>query len=460
MFAIFILLWVISILVIYANPKTTWAWWGSVCLFLNGFGGIAMIFTDNIIPYVSELNNLGILKTCIIMKCIANILQHYFATYAFIGFALYYTKFLNVKLKSFTKYVILALLAIPSIMMLIIYPQFEPSYVLLSSWVVPYSLISNAFIIISAIKEKDSSERYQKILVCIFVSPTTLSLMWTSYLSVAMGYQGAWKLNIYIILAQFIIFITLAFKRGVLGIRLRVERCNLDETIDTVIGGMSMISHAIKNESAMINLCVDTIQNSVKIDSKTNNKLNIIKGSSNNLTGFAQRINKFRIYDMELKPYDLNSLVEKAIAQVMPLTFGKNIKIINLCKENFTLSIDVVHASEVIKNLIINAIESIDTNGVIKIETEFINNKVCLSVIDNGVGIPPEDIEKVLTPFYSTKNGKNNFGLGLSYCYKVMKCHKGELKISSKVNQGTKMTLQFPVKRALNLVNSITAKAE
>lgn len=463
MFAIFILLWVICVLLIYANPKTAWAWWGSACLFLNGFGGVAMVFTDNIIPYVTEKNNLEALKVCIILKCIANILQHYFATYAFFGFALYYTNFLDVKLKNFTKYIILVLLSIPCIMMLVIFPQFpqfEPSYAILSAWVVPYSLISNAIIIISLIKEKDLSERYQKILVCIFVSPTTLSLMWTSYLSVAMGYDGIFELNIFIILAQFIIFVVLALKRGILGIRLRVERCNLDETIDTVIGGMSMISHAIKNESAMINICVDTIRKSVIIDSKTNNKLNIIKNSSNNLSDFAQRINKFRIYEMDLKPYDINNMVEKVIAQIMPLTSGKNIKILNLCKENVTLYIDVVHASEVLKNIIMNAIEAIGTNGVIRIETEIINNKVCLSVIDNGVGILPENIEKVLTPFYSTKHGKNNFGLGLSYCYKVMKSHKGDLKISSKVNQGTKMTLQFPIKRTINLINGITAKAE
>lgn len=460
MFVIFVLLWVISILIIYANPKTTWACWGSACLFLNGFGGIAAIFSDNIIPYVKELNNLKLLNVCYVGKCIADILQHYFATYALIGFALYFTNFLNIKLKNYAKYIIIIVLSIPCTIMLIKYPRFEPSYILLSAWVVPYTIIANAILFISLIKEKDSQERYQKMIVCIFVSPATLSLMWTSYLAVAMGYPDVWEFNIFIILAQFIIFITLALRRGILGIRLRVERCNLDDTIETVIGGMSVISHAIKNESATINLCVDTIRASIKVDANTENKLNIIKRSSRNLTDFAQRINKFRIYDMDLKPCEINSLVERVIDQVMPLTTGKNIKIINMCKEDITISIDVVHASEVIKNLIINAIEAIETNGIIKIESEIMKDKVNLSIIDNGVGIPQEDIDKVLTPFYSTKIGKNNFGLGLSYCYKVMKCHNGALKISSKVNQGTKMTLIFPIKRAFNLSNSISVKAE
>ncbi len=459
MFAIFILLWVISVLLIYANPKTTWAWWGSACLFLNGFGGVAMIFSDNIIPYVAKLNNATLEKYCIIMKCIANILQHYFATYAFICFALYLTKFLGIKIRTVTKHFILFVLAIPSIVTFIIYPQFEPSYILLSAWVVPYTLIANAILIISIIKEKEHSERCQKIMVCICASPTTLSLMWTSYLSVAMGVYGAWELNIYIILAQFIIFVTIALKYGILGIRLRVERCNLDEAIDTTMGGMSIISHAIKNESATINLCIDTIRATVDLDSSTEKKLNIIKNSSRNLSDFAQRINKFRIYDMDLEPHDLKSLVEKTITQVSPMLLGRDIKIINRCKENITVTIDSVHASEVLKNLIINSIEAIETSGIIRIETEYVNNKVCLSVIDNGIGIAPENIEKVLTPFYSTKKSNSNFGLGLSYCYRVMKCHKGNLKISSKVNQGTKMSLLFPVKRVFNL-NGISAKAE
>ena len=324
---------------------------------------------------------------------------------------------------------------------------------------VPYTLIANAILIISIAKEKEPSERYQKILVCICASPTTLSLMWTSYLSVAMGFHGAWKFNVYIILAQFVIFVSIALKYGIFGIRLRVERCNLDEAIDTTMGGMSIISHAIKNESATINLCIDTIRATVNLDSNTEKKLSIIKNSSRNLSDFAQRINKFRIYDMDLEPHDLKSLVEKTITQVSPMLSGKDIKIINRCKENITVTIDSVHASEVLKNLIINSIEAIETSGIIRIETEYVNNKVCLSVIDNGIGIAPENIEKVLTPFYSTKKSNSNFGLGLSYCYRVMKCHKGNLKISSKLNQGTKMSLLFPVKRVFNL-KSISVKAE
>jgi signal transduction histidine kinase len=161
---------------------------------------------------------------------------------------------------------------------------------------------------------------------------------------------------------------------------------------------------------------------------------------------------------MDLEPFVLNIIIEKVIRQVIPMTCGKDIKIINNCKEDITIMIDALHITEVLKNLLINAIEAIEIEGTIYVETELINGNVCLSIVDNGVGIPQKSIEKVLTPFYSTKKGKNNFGLGLSYCYKVMKCHNGSLKINSIVNQGTKMSLLFPIERVLTIKNSVSAE--
>jgi signal transduction histidine kinase len=392
---------------------------------------------------------------------IANLLQHYLATYAFIGFILYFTNFLDIKFKIITKHIILVLLAIPSIMMFILYPIqpiFSPDYITLSIWVVIYTLVASVILAISIFKEKDRTKKYQKILTSIFAIPTSLSIMWTSYLSVAVGYHKIWYLNIWIILFQFIVFIVLALKYGVLGVRLRVERFNLDETIDAVINGMSIISHAIKNEASTINLCVDTIRCLETVNPNTDRKLSIIKESSKNLSDFTQRINKFRIFEIELEPFVLNILIEKVISQVMPIATGKDIKIINRSKEDVTIMIDTVHVTEVLKNLLINAIEAIELKGTIDIETDFIDDKICLSVADNGVGIPKESIEKVLTPFYSTKKGKNNFGLGLSYCYKVMKCHNGSLKINSKVNQGTIMSLYFPKDRVINISNTIAVE--
>jgi signal transduction histidine kinase len=331
-------------------------------------------------------------------------------------------------------------------------PHFNPNYIVLSAWVVFYTLVANIILLISTFKEKNPSKKYQKVLVSILAIPTTFLIMWTSYLSVALGYHEVWYLNIWIVLCMFIIFVIFALKYGVLGVRLKVERSNLDDTIDTLINGVSVISHAVKNEASTISLCVDTIRSLDNVSPGTEKKLTIIKESCKNLSEFTQKINNFRVYEMDFEPYVLNVLIDKVISQVLPLVSGKGIKINNNTKEDITLMLDAIHVTEVLKNLLINAIEAIEVievEGIINIKTELIEHKVCISVEDNGIGIPQEYIEKVVTPFYSTKKGKNNYGLGLSYCYKVMKCHKGSLKINSRINQGTTMSLLFPGERVL-----------
>lgn len=461
MFVVFLLLWIVAVMLIYANPKTPWAWWASSCLFLNGFGGIAVIFTDDIIPLAEKTGNGELMVWCLVGKGIANALQHYLSTYALIGFILYFTNFLDFNLKNSTKLAIMLLLSVPSILMFILYPidpGFDPDYKVLSAWVVIYTLSADAILVISILKQRDLGKKYNMILAAIFSIPSTLSIMWTSYLSVAMGFDELWYLNFWIIIFQFLVFVILAFKHGVLGIRIKVERYNMDDTIDTLINGMSIISHSIKNEASIISLCIDTIRCLDDVSPDTDKKLSIIKESSKNLNDLTYRINKFNTFQMTLEPYMLNILIEKIVDQILPMASGKNINIINRCKEDITIMVDAVHIQEVFKNILINSIEAIPDKGTIIIDTGFIDNKLYVSIEDNGIGIPASSIEKVLTPFYSTKKGRNNFGLGLSYCYKVMKYHSGNLKIASKLNRGTKMSLLFPMDRVIKPSIKISAE--
>jgi signal transduction histidine kinase len=66
-----------------------------------------------------------------------------------------------------------------------------------------------------------------------------------------------------------------------------------------------------------------------------------------------------------------------------------------------------------------------------------------LSVQDTGRGIPPEEIENIFKPFYTTKT--RGSGLGLAIVDRIVKEHKGEIAVESAVGKGTKFTLQLPV---------------
>ncbi len=455
MFVIFVLLWIISILLIYANPKEYWAWCASLCLLFNGFGGLSAVLSQNFIPFIKGYGNEKLILAIRIFKGTADIFQHYFATYLFLVFVLLFTNFLNIQIKSIIKKAVIGVLALPSLLMLFIYPitpDFNPNYSVLSCWVCVYTLLGNLILIISIIRERDDYTKTQEILTALVALPSTMCVLWTSYISVALGYSNVWKINVWLIAGEFILFFVLCIKYGMLGIRLKIERINIDNNIDSAIGGMSIVSHAIKNEVSTINLCVDTIMCVEKTSPGMSNKLSIIKDSCKNLLEFTKKLNEIKLYKMNYKPCLLSEIISKVINQVVPTTYGKDIQIINDSKIDLTILIDPIHVSEVLKNLIINAIEAIHTEGVIKVNTEFLSNKkLCITVSDNGVGIPKDYINKVMTPFFSTKKGKNNYGLGLSYCFKVMKSHNGSLQIKSKENQGTEMCLIFPLNKIVHV---------
>ncbi len=457
MFVIFILLWIISILLIYANPKEYWAWCASLCLLFNGFGGLAAVMGENFIPFIQGYGNEKLILASRILKGTADILQHYFATYLFLVFVLIFTNFLNIQMKSKVKKAVIGVLSLPSLLMLFIYPitpDFNPDYRVLSSWVCVYTILANVILILSIIKEKDDYTKTQRILTTLFALPSTMCILWTSYISVALGYRNVWQINVWVIACEFILFLILCMKYGILGVRFKIEKINIDNNIDSAIGGMSIVSHAIKNEVSTINLCVETIMCVEKTSPGMANKLSIIKDSCKNLLEFTRKLNEIKLYKMNFKPCLLSEIISKVINQVAPSICEKNIQIINDSKIDITMLIDPIHVSEVLKNLIINAIEAIHTEGVIKVNTEFLNNKkLCITVSDNGIGIPKDFINKVMTPFFSTKKGKNNYGLGLSYCFKVMKSHNGSLQVKSKENQGTEMCLIFPVNKVVHVYN-------
>ncbi|MBM3804689.1 MAG: HAMP domain-containing histidine kinase [Acidimicrobiia bacterium] len=81
--------------------------------------------------------------------------------------------------------------------------------------------------------------------------------------------------------------------------------------------------------------------------------------------------------------------------------------------------------------------------GLLKISTSLQNGCLKLSVQDEGVGIPPENRERVFNLYYTTK--ENGSGIGLATVFKVVQLHNGEIEVDSEVGKGTTFTLKFPV---------------
>jgi signal transduction histidine kinase len=98
---------------------------------------------------------------------------------------------------------------------------------------------------------------------------------------------------------------------------------------------------------------------------------------------------------------------------------------------------------QLLLNLVKNAYEAMEENGIVNLRLISHNQQAILEVEDNGQGIPAEQLESIFHPFFTTK--ESGTGLGLSICHKIVQDHLGTMEVLSTHQKGTKFTISFPL---------------
>lgn len=120
--------------------------------------------------------------------------------------------------------------------------------------------------------------------------------------------------------------------------------------------------------------------------------------------------------------------------------YSPNIPLLNLVSDQI---------KQVILNIVGNAEESITGDGgIIKISTEYFEERAIISIHDSGDGINTDNLEHIFEPFFTTKSHKGT-GLGLSVSYNIIKQHNGNIKAESKLGFGTKFIIDLPVNKTI-----------
>jgi two-component system sensor histidine kinase HydH len=146
---------------------------------------------------------------------------------------------------------------------------------------------------------------------------------------------------------------------------------------------------------------------------------------------------------LKLKATDINAIVRSTVELVRQEATDKNIEVIILTDEHLPpILCDFSRMKQAVLNLLLNAIDASAAGDSIIITTESAGSRMSLFVQDTGRGIPPEEIENIFKPFYTTKT--RGSGLGLAIVDRIVKEHKGEIAVESAVGKGTKFTLQLP----------------
>ena len=148
-----------------------------------------------------------------------------------------------------------------------------------------------------------------------------------------------------------------------------------------------------------------------------------------------------------LKPIPISSVIDQVIALVGHQAELKNVKIARDEAPGLpSVKADFSQLEQVCINLMMNAIQAMPEVGVLTIRTALAGNSmVSVAIQDTGCGIPPENISKLFTPFFSTKEAVKGVGLGLAISYGIVERHGGRIEVQSEVGKGSTFTVYLPV---------------
>ena len=217
------------------------------------------------------------------------------------------------------------------------------------------------------------------------------------------------------------------------------------------------MSHEFKTPIATINLALDAISNpkSLKTPKKLIQYANLIREENNRM--LIQVENVLRISQLQKsnetihkKSIDLHKIILEATNHVQLLLKDKGgILNTNLNASNYTIYGNKDHITNIIINLMDNAIKYCDKKPNIKIETYNKKNDLVFILSDNGIGMTPNVQKKIFDKFYRATSGNihniKGHGLGLSYVKKIVDLHKGKIILESKFGVGTNFIITLPL---------------
>ncbi|HEY8388016.1 MAG TPA: HAMP domain-containing sensor histidine kinase [Parasegetibacter sp.] len=216
------------------------------------------------------------------------------------------------------------------------------------------------------------------------------------------------------------------------------------------------MTHEFKTPLATISLAIDALRTEkVKQDpEKALYFSGIIKEENKRMNKHVETILQAAMMDkqevqLNLKPLRVNDLIRTSIGKYSLQLNEKKARVdMNLSAEKDLIEADEVHFTNVLSNLIDNAIKYSKENLLINVSTMNRGKNLVIRIEDNGIGMSKETVKRIFEKFYRAHTGNlhnvKGFGLGLSYVKTIVDAHHGKIKVESTVGKGSCFTIEIP----------------
>jgi two-component system phosphate regulon sensor histidine kinase PhoR len=221
---------------------------------------------------------------------------------------------------------------------------------------------------------------------------------------------------------------------------------------------ISNMTHELKTPISTISLATQMLgDKSIPVELKDIDKISgVISEESQRLGYQVERVLQMALFEkgklkLNKKEIDLHEIIDSATRNFSLQIKNKNGTLNNqLDATNTILFADQVHITNIVSNLLDNAVKYTPQEPNITVRTGSKNGMLHLSVKDNGIGISKENQRKIFDKFYRVPNGNlhdtKGFGLGLSYVKMIVEAHKGNIEINSELKKGTEVIIKLPLK--------------
>jgi len=233
-----------------------------------------------------------------------------------------------------------------------------------------------------------------------------------------------------------------------------IRQKKLSEIKNDFINNMT---HEFKTPLATISLAVDAMRNEKVLSSreKMDYFSGIIKEENKRMNKQVETILQAALTDrqelqLDLKPIHVHNIVHSALSNFNLQLQEKSGKAdLQLNAKNDLINADEVHFTNLISNLVDNAVKYSNDKLQIKISTSNNGKSLIIKVEDSGIGMSKETTKRIFEKFYRAHTGNlhnvKGFGLGLSYVKTVVDAHHGKIKVESMPGRGTNFIIEMPV---------------
>ena len=221
----------------------------------------------------------------------------------------------------------------------------------------------------------------------------------------------------------------------------------ISEKLDSIRRLSASLSHEINNP---LNVIVNYLYiiDKTKEDDKRKQYIKTVNYEVERIAGILNWLLDFSSYmHGDISAIDVDDEIKKAIELVEKDFASKNISIsLKECGDCIVPFTDG-QLQRAVMNLLLNAKDAllnINCNATVTIETIKSEDYIQIKVSDNGIGIPPENLERIFDPFYTTKSFTNNRGIGLPMTHRIIESHGGKMYVDSVLNKGTTVKICLP----------------